>query len=173
MSPNSAPLRPLREIKPSRKKPLNRTNPAIWSIASAYNGQYNMNICSYVTGISMKPSRMVVGIYKNTLTLELVRQSNEMVLQLLANHHYKLVRLLGQTSGYKKEKLRSLKIPVIQYKGHQCLADALSLIFLKIKQQIDAGDHWMMLCDISSFINLNEGIPLTMDVLREKKLVRI
>ncbi len=170
MSLNSAPLR---EIKPSRKKPLNRTNPAIWSIASAYNGQYNMNICSYVTGISMKPSRMVVGVYKNTLTLELVQQSNEMVLQLLASHHYKLVKRLGQTSGLKQEKLRSLKNPIIQYKNHQCLADALSLINLKIIQQIDAGDHWMMLCDVLNFINLNDGDPLTMDVLREKKLVRI
>jgi flavin reductase (DIM6/NTAB) family NADH-FMN oxidoreductase RutF len=173
MSSISVPPRPPREKKLSRKKPLNRTNPAIWSIASAYGGKFNMNICSYVTGISMKPSRMVVGVYKNTLTLELVQQSNEMVLQLLAIPHYKLVKLLGQTSGHKKEKLGSIKNAIINYRNHQCLEDALSLLHLKIIQQIDAGDHWLMLCDICSFINLHEGIPLTMDVLREKKLVRI
>lgn len=162
-----------REIKRSRKKPLNRTNPTIWSISSHYNGRYNMNICSYVTGISMKPYRIVVGVYKNTMTLELVQPAHEMVLQLLAPSHYKLVRLLGQTSGFKKDKFRAIRNPVISFNGHQCLGDALSLLHLKIIQQIDAGDHWLMLCDVCSYINLNEGEPLTMDVLREKKLVRI
>jgi len=89
----------------SRKKPWNRTNPPIYSIASRHEERYNMNICSYVTPISMKPSRIVVGVYKNTLTLELVTLQNEMVLQLLSEDQYSLIKLLGQTTGYKKDKI--------------------------------------------------------------------
>ncbi|MGZ5246535.1 MAG: flavin reductase [Flavitalea sp.] len=160
-------------ISVSRKKPWNRTNPTIYSIASRNGERSNMNICSYVTPISMKPSRIVVGVYKNTLTLELVSLQNEMVLQLLSEDHYRLIKLLGQTSGYNKDKLSSIKSPLINYKGFQCLANSLALIHLKLISKTDAGDHWLMLCDVSSYINLTEGLPLTMDILRAKKLVRI
>lgn len=157
----------------SRKKPWNRTSPPIYSIASRHDARYNMNICTYVTPISMKPSRMVVGVYKNTLTLELVNLQNEMVLQLLSEEHYRLIKLLGQTSGYNRNKIAAIKSPLINYKGFQCLESSLALIHLKVISSTDAGDHWLLLCDVSSFINLNEGLPLTMDMLRTKKLVRI
>jgi len=157
----------------SRKKPWNRTNPPIYSIASRHEERYNMNICSYVTPISMKPSRIVVGVYKNTLTLELVNLQNEMVLQLLSEDQYSLIKLLGQTTGYKKDKISSIKTPLINYKDFLCLAQSLALIQINVISKTDAGDHWLMLCDVSSFINLNEGLPLTMDILRAKKLVRI
>jgi flavin reductase (DIM6/NTAB) family NADH-FMN oxidoreductase RutF len=157
----------------SRKKPWNRTNPTVYSIASRYEDQSNMNVCTYVTPISMKPSRIVVGVYKNTLTLELVGHQNEMVLQLLSEDHYRLIKLLGQTSGYEKDKISAIKSPLVNYKGFTCLESSLALIHLNVISKTDAGDHWLMVCDVGSFINLNEGVPLTMDVLRAKKLVRI
>jgi flavin reductase (DIM6/NTAB) family NADH-FMN oxidoreductase RutF len=116
---------------------------------------------------------MVVGVYKNTLTLELVNLQNEMVLQLLAEDQYRLIKLLGQTSGYNRNKISAIKFPLINYKGFTCLKAALALIHLTIISKTDAGDHWLILCEVSSFINLNEGLPLTMDILRAKKLVRI
>lgn len=157
----------------SRKKPWNRTSPPIYSIASRYEDRFNMNICTYVTPISMKPSRLVVGVYKNTFTLELVSLQNEMVLQLLSEDNYRLIKLLGQTSGYNRNKITAIKSPLINYKGFTCLDSALALIHLNVIKKTDAGDHWLMFCDVSSFINLNEGLPLTMDILRAKKLVRI
>ena len=44
---------------------------------------------------------------------------------------------------------------------------------MKVINQINAGDHDALLCDVTDYQNLNEGEVLTLDHLREKKLIRI
>ena len=53
------------------------------------------------------------------------------------------------------------------------LSNAVSRILLKPIQIINAGEHDMFLCDVVSYENLNESHILTLDVLRQKKLIRI
>ena len=52
-----------------RVKPWNRVDGPIYSLATTANGKGNLNICSYVTPISMKPKRFIIGVYKDTKTL--------------------------------------------------------------------------------------------------------
>jgi flavin reductase (DIM6/NTAB) family NADH-FMN oxidoreductase RutF len=51
---------------------------------------------------------MMVAIYKGTKTLELVTASKHFVLQLLSESQYNLVKLLGQSSGFKIDKIARL-----------------------------------------------------------------
>ena len=53
------------------------------------------------------------------------------------------------------------------------LKDALALLEMKILQQFDAGDHVCFLCDVASYKNNANGEPLTLDFLREKKMIRM
>lgn len=44
---------------------------------------------------------------------------------------------------------------------------------LKVIDWIEGGDHSCCLCDLIGYKNLQEGNPLTLDILRQHKLVRM
>lgn len=79
-----------------RKKPWNRINLPVYSISSRFENIYNMNICTYTSAVSMKPKQIMVAIYNDTKTLEIVNNSPKFVLQLLAANQYRMVDLLGK-----------------------------------------------------------------------------
>lgn len=154
-----------------KKKPWNRVDQPVYSVASAAGGRVNMNICSYVTPVSMKPKRYVVAIYKNTLTLELIQQNPEFVLQFLDQKHSNLVNRFGKKSGKKADKLKRLQKELDFLGEFPYLKSALAIVHLKVIQWLDGGDHWCALCDVVTSKNLNEGTPLTLSYLKEKKII--
>jgi hypothetical protein len=44
---------------------------------------------------------------------------------------------------------------------------------LKVINTFAGGDHTGFICKLLAYKNLNEGNPLTLNILREKKLIRI
>jgi flavin reductase (DIM6/NTAB) family NADH-FMN oxidoreductase RutF len=168
------------------KRPWNLINVPVYSVSSRNNGITNMNICTYVSAVSMEPKRYMVAVYHNTQTIENIQNKNEFVLQLLAESQYGLVRNFGQKSGkiFDKQGFLNRKnqnriaekenpYAIVFWNNFEVLSNAVSLILLKPIQIIPAGDHDMYLCDVVSFENLNDSPILTLDVLRQKKLIRI
>jgi flavin reductase (DIM6/NTAB) family NADH-FMN oxidoreductase RutF len=158
-----------------RKKPWNRINLPIYSISSKFGDMYNMNIITYTSAVSMQPKQIMVAIYNDTKTLEIVNNSHLFVLQLLAAEQYRMVDLLGKKSGKKIDKISRLEKRelIIQWNGFKILKDALAVIELKVKDTMQAGDHKLFLCDVIDYKNLNNGEELTLNVLREHNLIRI
>ena len=155
-----------------RKKPWNRVDQPVYSISSAAHGSSNMNICSYATPVSMQPKRYIVAIYKGTKTLELVQLQQEFLLQILDHSHYKLVNLLGKKSGSKLDKISRIKESIGYLDEFPYLESALAYVHLQVRTWLDGGDHWCVLCDVKSYKNLNDGMPLTLDYLRAKTIIR-
>jgi len=157
------------------KKPWNRVNIPVYSVSSQYGEKQNMHICTYVSAVSMQPKRFMVALFKGSLTLELVEKNKHFVLQLLEEKQYRLVDLLGRKSGRDIDKIALLEKRKVttDWKNFILLKDALAWMELKVISSIDAGDHIMMLCDLVSSKNVREGNPLTLDTLRDKKLIRI
>ncbi|MCS6975093.1 MAG: flavin reductase family protein [Cyclobacteriaceae bacterium] len=155
-----------------RKKPWNRVDQPVYSIASAWNGKANMNICTYAVPVSMKPKLYVVAIYRNTCTLDLVTQSREFVLQLLCEKHYRLVKLFGKTSGRNTDKLSKIKFPLGSYQSIPYLTDALAIVHLSVLDFIETGDHISTICRVNAYRNLSIGKPLTIRYLQQKKIIR-
>jgi flavin reductase (DIM6/NTAB) family NADH-FMN oxidoreductase RutF len=159
----------------TKKKPWNRVNLPVYSISSMHAAACNMNICTYVSAVSMRPKRIMVAIYANTKTLELVNKNPHFVLQLLAATQYRLIDLLGKKSGHSTDKISRLqrrqKISV--WNGFKILTDALAVMELKVINTMAGGDHTIFLCDVLAHKNLNDGIALTLDDLRNRKLIRI
>lgn len=157
-----------------RKKPWNRSNQPVYSISSGNGEDFNMHIISYVTPISMQPKQYVVGIYHDTKTIELVEKEQIFVLQLMAQEQYPLVGLLGKQSGHSINKIQRLEKRklLIQWNDFPVLRDALAVLLLKCKTSLEGGDHRIFLCDVLAYKNLNDGTPLTLDYLREKKIIR-
>ncbi len=72
-----------------------------------------MNICTYVSAVSMKPKRYIVAVYHQTQSLQNIINSKTAVLQLLGKQYLPLVNTLGKKSGrhYNKETyLRKKKL---------------------------------------------------------------
>jgi flavin reductase (DIM6/NTAB) family NADH-FMN oxidoreductase RutF len=134
-----------------------------------------MQIITYATQISMQPKRFICGLYHGTKTLDNIERNGVFVLQYLADHQYRLSMLLGKTSGNTIDKIARLEKRklITTWKNHIILKDALAVIELTTIQSFEAGDHKAFLCDVSDFKNLQEGKVLTLDDLREHKLIRI
>jgi len=156
------------------KRPWNRTNLPVYSVSSGLEEHANMHICTYVSSVSMEPKRYMIAIYKNTKTLENIESTGIFVLQLLSSEQYRLIKLLGKTSGHQINKIEKLenRKELQKWKGYLVLKNALAYIELKTIMRYDAGDHIMFVCDLLSFYNNLPGEALTLDVLREKKLIR-
>ena len=162
------------------KKPWNRLNLPVFSISSHDGkGNHNMHIITYATQISMQPKQFICGIYYGTKTLQNIQQHNKFVLQLLAGEQYGLVNMLGKKSGNSINKMAYLKKRglVMEWKNYLVLKQALAVIELEalpvILPNTESPDHCIFLCNVLDYKNLNEGTPLMLDILREKKLIRI
>lgn len=159
-----------------RKRPWNRVNLPVYSISSTNGkGDHNMNIITYVTAISMQPKRYICGVYAQTKTLENVTIHPHFVLQLLAAPQYRMVDVLGKKSGHTTNKMARLqkRKELSQWNGFHILKNSLAVVEMKIIDQMPGGDHTAFLCDVMAYKNLHDGEPLTLDILRKYKLIRI
>lgn len=166
------------------KKPWNIPDVPIYSVSTKNGEHYNMNICTYVTAVSMKPKRYMVAVYYPTLTYENISQSNEFVLQLLSESQANIVRYLGQKTGFNFNKSQWLdkqntKDETHPYRseiwqGFKVLSHAKAYLHLQIRDSWDAGDHKMFLCDVLKYkVSKVDVKELTLNYLRLKKLVRM
>lgn len=156
-----------------RKKPWNRVNLPVYSLSSYEGSRHNMNICTYVTPVSMSPKQYAVSIYKGTKTLDNVMQTQHFILQILRADHISLVSRFSRYSGHKKDKLKTLRPMLMDYKGFKILIDALAAIELAVISMTDVGDHVLAICDVISYKNISEGEALTLDHLRAGNLISI
>ena len=160
----------------TRKRPWNRTDQPVYSISSVDNmGNYNMNMITYVTAVSMHPKRFICGVYENTRTLTNLSGTSQFVLQLLHENQYNLLSVLGRKSGNQVDKIRLFEKRNLlsEFSNFKILKEALAVIKMKVIHVMKGGDHTIFLCDVIEFENLNDGKPLTLDILRDKKLIRI
>ena len=159
----------------TRKKPWNRVNLPVYSISSKTADNCNMHIITYASQISMQPKRFICGIYHGTQTLINVEASGEFILQLLAATQFRLVDLLGKKSGKKIDKISRLhkRNELMHWNNFYVLKNCLAVMQLKVISSFEGGDHKVFLCDVVTYKNLNDGDVLTLDTLREKKLIRI
>ena len=162
-----------------RKKPWNRVNLPVYSISSKDdNGNANMHIITYAQAVSMQPKQFICAIYHGTRTLELVEANPHFVLQIMSAGQYRLVDLLGKKSGKdinKIERLEKRKL-LTTWNGFYILKDALAVMEMKAEALSSKGkrpDHKLYLCDVVAYKNMNDGEALTLDILREKKMIRI
>jgi flavin reductase (DIM6/NTAB) family NADH-FMN oxidoreductase RutF len=156
------------------KRPWNIPNLPVYSLATYHEQKVNMNICTYVAAVSMNPKRYMVAVYHQTRTLFNIQHSNTAVLQLLSKEHISVVNTLGKKSGqdYDKQSYLTKKRLLEKWEKLSVLTNSAAWIKLKKIWAKEAGDHALFLFDVVAFKTHHENI-LTLDDLREKKLIRI
>lgn len=158
------------------KRPWNIVSPTIYSLITYNkNNKLNMNICTYVSAISMKPKMYAIAIDFDTLSYQNLKENSELVvLQLLSSENSKLVRKLGKTSGFKTDKQEYLTKNnlLTNYKKHQILKNINGLVILKKNKVIDdLGDHALFIFDVVGYKTFSQNPCLNFQDLVDQKII--
>ncbi|MGC8750520.1 flavin reductase family protein [Hydrotalea sp.] len=157
------------------QRPWNLPNLPVYSLATYWDGTVNLNICTYVSAVSMQPKLYMIAIYNHTETLQRMQQTNEAVLQLLnAQQHY-LVRPLGKKSGstFSKQQWLEKKYLLTAWNNLTVLKEAAAYVHLqKINTITTSGDHVLFLFKVLHAKSCSRNI-LTTEILAQKKIITI
>lgn len=167
------------------RKPWNLVDMPVYSLSTKSNdGFHNMNICTYVSSVSMKPKRYAVAVYHDTVTLKNIQETSDFALQLLSQVQYPLVKYFGQKSGSQYDKMAFLDrnqsrlfqgksiYKSIIWNDFRILENAVFALWLSPIEQLNCGDHTLFLCDVKKSIVFNDNSYLTLSFLRDKKIIR-
>lgn len=132
----------------------------------------NANIVTWLMQTAMGGKTLSIALYKIDYTIELVRESGILNVNLLATDQTGLIRKLGQQSGRGRDKFARLPF-ALDDRGCPYLTEAIGYVQCRTLGSIDAGDHELFVCDVLKQVVLHpEKEVMTYDFLREKKLVR-
>jgi flavin reductase (DIM6/NTAB) family NADH-FMN oxidoreductase RutF len=136
-----------------------------------------MNICTYVTSVSMTPKLMLVAVYHGTKTLENVRTNprQPVLLQLLSEELAPVVRICGQQSGAKIDKIARLqkRYTLIAHTELPYFAAAAGVMQLTPASLTSCGgDHNLLVGEVTWSKNLNDVPVLTTDFLKLHRYTR-
>lgn len=132
-----------------------------------------MNICTYVSAISMEPKIYAIAIYKNTKSLENMLQSEQAVLQFLHPEQFKLVKNLGQRSGnsFNKHNYLIKNNLLEKWNDYDVLKGVSARILLEKIDWKETGDHILFTFNALKYKTYHSEV-LSSEILRSKKIIR-
>jgi flavin reductase (DIM6/NTAB) family NADH-FMN oxidoreductase RutF len=134
--------------------------------------RYNANIVTWLMQTDMGGKVLAVALYKTDYTIELVRESGILNVNLLASDQTKLIRKLGQQSGRERDKFKNLPHE-LDDRGCPYLTEAIGYAQCRVLHSFEAGDHELFVCEVLKQVVLSQDKDvMTLDLLREKKLIR-
>ncbi len=158
------------------RKLWNRPNQAVWSLATTDQNEVgNMNICTYVSAVSMEPKLMMVAVYHNTKTHANVVACKRAVLQLLSEDLVSVTKVCGHLSGNNVDKVTRLKkrFPLSDCNGIPYFTGCVGYVELELQKLLPIdGDHDLAIFNILKHKNLHDTPILTTDYMRSKSLLR-
>jgi flavin reductase (DIM6/NTAB) family NADH-FMN oxidoreductase RutF len=158
------------------RKIWNRPADAVWSLSTqSVAGKGNMNICTYVTAVSMEPKQMLAAVYRGTQTLKNTKVGGTVLLQLLTEDLAPVVRICGQQSGAIIDKIALLKkrYPLSAHKGLNYFNEAAGFMELRVEHLFETeGDHLLMIGRVLKGKNLVDAPILTTTFLKAHNYIR-
>ncbi len=154
------------------KSLLKYKNYDVHSVTTAHGKHLNANIVTWLMQVAMGGKMLCVALYKIDYTIELVRESRLLNINILAKEQTNLIAKLGRKSGRDSDKFRNLKYD-LDDRGIPFLTEAIGYIQCKVLHSTDSGDHEILVCEVLKQVILNsEKEVMTHHFLREKGLVR-
>lgn len=147
---------------------------AITTVAGADTNERrcNANIVTWLTQTAMGGKVLAVALYKVDYTIELVRESGILNVNLLSTEQTGLIRKLGQQSGREHDKFKRLP-HALDDRGCPYLTEAIGYVQCRVLHSTDAGDHELFICEVLKQQVLNPAKEvMTYQYLRSKKLIR-
>ncbi len=145
----------------------------VHSITSATSdGRKAVNIATWVMQSAMGGKCLTVALYNVDFTLEIVRESGLLNVNLLAQDQTRLIQKLGRQSGRNVDKFKNLPF-ALDERGVPFLTEALGYASCRVLNSVESGDHTLLVCEVLRQVVLNpDKVVLTNHFLRETGLVR-
>ena len=157
------------------RRPWNLIDVPVYSLITEDKcGNINMNICTYVSVVSLSPKTYCIAVDKTTKTYSNLNYNSLVVLQLLNKKNMQLVKILGKKSAYTYDKISYLKKNnFLNYIGKlEVLKYINSFIILKKKQIIKTDtDHDLFIFNIDKYKVFSEANILTFKDLINNKII--
>ena len=154
------------------KRPWNRTDLNIYSLATYNKKEINMNICTYVSVVNMHPKLYMISIDYNTLTYQnLINKNTSFVLQCLSINNLNIVKNMGKKSGKNFDKLKYLSKNDLlsNWKNYPILKNTCFVIELCNPKKIyEMQDHCMFVFQMKSFKNFDNKFLHLSDLISNK-----
>jgi len=116
---------------------------------------------------------LCIALYKIDYTIELVRESGILNVNVLAQDQTGLIAKLGRKSGRDTDKFKRLNYDLDE-RGCPYLTDAVGYVQCRVCNTTDSGDHEIFVCAVLKQVILNpKKAVMTHHFLREKGLVRV
>lgn len=144
----------------------------VHSITTVSNGKRNANIVTWLTQTDMGGKILAIALYKVDYTIELVRESGILNVNLLAVDQTSLIRKLGRQSGRDKDKFKKLPY-ALDERGCPYLTEAVGYVQCCVSHSTDGGDHELFICNVIGQVVLNpDKEVMTNSFLKSRKLIR-
>jgi flavin reductase (DIM6/NTAB) family NADH-FMN oxidoreductase RutF len=158
------------------KRPWNIPDLQVYSLVTYDRNRLNMNICTYVSAMSLKPKIFAIGIYQGTQTLHNIQNGKTAVLQVLTTEHTHMVRTLGKKSGknFDKDSWLRNNTKLEKWKGFEVLPGCAGLMKLEKESFLTTGDHDLYIFGLVHFSSPKiKSKLLTTRILSENQIIRI
>lgn len=156
------------EIIKSNKRLWNKTNKPVYSLSTNdSSGRVNMNICTYVTAVTLKPKKYMVAIEVGSKTHKNLDSNMEGLLQIFAKDQKHLINTLGKKSGNDINKLKRINEETSKYDSLTYLVDSNAFLYLKFEDRMLVGDHEIFVGKVGKYKTLNKKeILYTYDLMK-------
>ena len=108
--------------------------------------KYAMVASSFMVGVSLNPCLVAVAVQKDSVTWPKIRQADLIGISIFGHSQGAMVRQLAS-----KERSKRFENVVVETSesGGVYLPDAAMWLETTIYQETDAGDHWMILLEVT------------------------
>jgi flavin reductase (DIM6/NTAB) family NADH-FMN oxidoreductase RutF len=137
------------------------------AVAGTVEGRQVGIAASSFTSVSLEPALLSFSVAKTSSTWPVLRQAPRLGLSVLASHHDAVCR---QLAGPADERFTGLPLEVTD-QGAVLLDDAVTSFECTIHQEVDAGDHVLVLLALQE-IHEGSGDPLVFHRSGFPRLVR-
>ncbi len=135
--------------QPSLSSIFSLTNPEIYVITAAANGQVSGQVATWVTLGSLIPEhpRVVTILSPRNFTVPLIQQSQQFVVNLLAADQPQWLPLFGLQSMSSVDKFAHIAYQ-ITHSGIPILPDTCGWAECQVVQEIDLGDRLVVIAEV-------------------------
>jgi flavin reductase (DIM6/NTAB) family NADH-FMN oxidoreductase RutF len=128
----------------------------VFVITSKWNDKINGMTAAWVSQVSFKPRLLAVAIAPQRYTYELIKNSGMFCINVLGKDQIELAKHFGFKSGKNVNKFENISYK-LSMNGCPVLKDALAYFECEVMGECKAGDHMIILGEISDYEVLKEG----------------
>lgn len=132
----------------------------LYVVTVAVDGEEHGMTANWVTQAAFEPPMIAVAIENTSKTIGMIRDSHAFAVNVLGKEQRDLAGKLGRTSDQATQKLKGIKTKPAGDANTPVLADCLGWVTCRLVTTLPAGDHTLVLGEVTAAGVEHEGEPI-------------